>query len=176
MRLDKFANSGFDRGASRFKEILWICCQGICFGSWLPGSKWRCMMLRAFGAKVGHGVVIKPHVKVKFPWRLSIGNYSWIGEGVWIDNLAAVTIEEHVCVSQGVYVCTGNHDWTDPAFGLITQPVIIQSGAWIGAQSTVCPGCVVESGAVLPVRSIAAGTYAGNLVHLRDGSTKPRRS
>lgn len=174
MRLDSFDNSDFDRGASRPKEFCWILCQGLFFGSWIPGSGWRRVVLRLFGATVGQSVVVKPRVNVKFPWRLSIGANAWIGEKVWIDNLAHVHISGHVCISQGVYVCTGNHDWSDPTFKLLTREIFIEEGAWIGAQSTICPGCVIESKAVLPVGTVATGTYSSGFVHLPCGGKKLR--
>ena len=133
MRLDKFKNPEFDRGASRFTEMLWIVLQGFLFSSWLPGSAWRRTLLRMFGARIGKGVVIKPRVNVKFPWRLVIGDFVWIGEQVWIDNLEMVTVGSHSCLSQGVYLCTGSHNWADPSFGLITQPIKIGEGCWVGA-------------------------------------------
>lgn len=85
-------------------------------------------LLQAFGAKVGQRVRIKPGVRVKFPWRLTVGDHVWIGEDTWIDNLDEVTIESNVCISQGVYLCTGNHDWGHPHFALRTGPIHLESG------------------------------------------------
>jgi len=77
-------------------------------------------------------VVFKPSINVKYPWKLEIGDHSWIGEGAWLDSLAPIRIGSNCCISQGVYFCTGNHDWTDPAFGLIVKPIVIEDGAWVG--------------------------------------------
>jgi len=92
---------------------------------------------------------------VKFPWRLRIGDHSWIGEDVWIDNLAPVTIGSHCCISQGVYICTGNHDWNRESFDLITLPVTIHDQAWLAAKSVVSPGVVIGEGAILSLGSVA---------------------
>lgn len=126
------------------------------------------MVLRWFGATIGRGVNIKPSVNVKYPWQLSIGDYSWIGEGVWLDSLAPIAIGAHACLSQGVYCCTGSHDWTDPAFGLITKPISIENGAWVGARATILPGvtvashCVITAGSVLSKSTEPDMIYAGN--------------
>lgn len=157
MRLDQFYTSGFDRGASRWREALWLAVSGLLFSTWLPGSKWRAALLRLFGARIGRGVVIKPRVLVKFPWRLSIGEHSWIGESVWIDNLAEVSIGDHACISQGTYICTGSHDWASESFDLIVTPIAIGAKAWIGAKSLVAPGCEVGEGTVLTLGSVATG-------------------
>jgi len=136
---------------------------------WLPVSGFKVFLLRLFGAKIGEGVRIKPGVLIKFPWRLSMGDYVWLGENLWIDNLAQVTIESHVCLSQGVYLCTGNHSWTDPNFKLITEPITIEEGSWIAARSVIGPGVTVKKGAVLGLGSVtgksldAMTIYGGNL-------------
>ncbi len=177
VRLDLFSNPQFDRGASRIKEFCWLAVSGLLIESWLPGSRWRRLLLRAFGAKIGEGVVIKPRVRVKFPWRLEIGINSWIGESVWIDNLSMVTIGPNCCLSQGAYLCTGSHDWTDQKFGLISAPIVLGNGCWIGAKAALAPGTQLDSGAVLTMKSVASGKlapwtiYSGNPAE----STKPRR-
>ena len=74
-------------------------------------STFKAIILRVFGAKVGKGLVIRTHVRIKQPWRLSIGDHVWIGESVWIDNLVQVAIASNVCLSQGAFLLTGNHDY-----------------------------------------------------------------
>ncbi len=155
MQLDRFDNSDFDRGRSRLTEICWRTLEGLFFNSWLPGATWRVWLLRRFGAAVGKGVVIKSHVRVKFPWKLCIGDYSWIGESVWIDNLAKVSIGSNCCVSQGAYLCTGNHRWDKETFDLETKPIVIEDRCWLGAMTRIGPGVIIGEGAVLLVGSVA---------------------
>ena len=155
MRLDTYS-SKLDRGASRLVEAVWAVSNALLLSSWLPGTGWRAQLLRIFGARVGRNIVIKPGVRVKFPWRLRIGDHSWLGEDVWIDNLANVHIGEHVCISQGAYLCTGSHDWKSESFDLITKPITLQNRVWICAQATVGPGVVIGEGAVLGLKSSAS--------------------
>jgi len=121
-----------------------------------------------FGAKIGKGVVLKPHINIKYPWRLSIGNYSWIGEGAWIDNLEDVVIQEHCCISQGAMLLCGNHNYKKPSFDLITGKIVLEDGVWIGAKSIVCGGVVCKSHSVLNAGSLASeqleayAIYQGN--------------
>lgn len=129
--------------------------EGLLLHSWIPGSAWRAGLLRLFGAKVGRGVVLKPRIRVKFPWKLTIGNHSWIGEDVWIDNLADVIIGSHCCISQGAYFCTGSHRWDREAFDLVTRPIRLADHCWIGAQARVAPGVGIGEGAVLTMGSLA---------------------
>lgn len=169
MRLNQYSTGTYSPGAPLWKLLLWYFIGSPLVESYLlPVSALKVLALRAFGAKIGKGVRIKPKVRVKFPWRLIIGDYVWIGEEAWIDNLATVTIESHACISQGVYLCTGNHDWNDPNFKLKIAPIHIQESSWIAAKSLIGPGVTVGKGAVLVLggvagRSLEAMTiYAGN--------------
>lgn len=130
-----------------------------------PISSLKVSLLRLFGAKVGQGVVIKPGVNIKYPWRLHIGNWVWIGEGVWIDNLAEVRIGNQVCISQGAMLLTGNHNYKSEKFDLIVQPILLEDGCWIGAQSTVCPGVICGKESVLAVGSVATRHLAPQMIY-----------
>src|SRR5882724_7516618 len=129
-------NSLLVRGRSRSIEVLWIFFAAPVLASRVMiSSKVRVWLLRLFGARIGVNVYIKPGVRVKFPWYLSIGDYCWIGEDVWIDNLAQVSIASHVCVSQGAYFCTGNHDWSERNMRLFSKPIRLETGSWVGARA-----------------------------------------
>ncbi|MFC1488283.1 putative colanic acid biosynthesis acetyltransferase [Thermodesulfobacteriota bacterium] len=165
MRLDLYDNKWFERGKPAWVESLWLVVQAIFVQSWIPGANHRAALLRQFGAQVGEGVDIKPGVKVKFPWRLKIGDFSWIGEDVWMDNLAPITIGSHCCISQGVYLCTGSHNWKSERFDLITEPIEIQNKVWLAAKSMVGPGVTVGEGAVLALGSVATKDLKAGWIH-----------
>ena len=155
MNLESYSSRGFDRGRAAVVEALWLIAQALFVSSWIPGAWHRIVILRAFGASIGFGVVIKPRVQIKFPWRLTIGNNSWIGEQVSLDNLERIDIGSDCCISQRAYLCTGNHDWNTRGFDLITRPIKVCDKAWIGAQSVVGPGVTVGEGAVLTLGGVA---------------------
>jgi putative colanic acid biosynthesis acetyltransferase WcaF len=156
MRLDLYTVGDYTPGASLIKRLLWYFVGAVLVRSYLmPVSSIKVWLLRLFGAKIGQGVRIKPGVRVKFPWRLTVGDYVWIGEDAWLDNLAPIAIGDHVCISQGVYLCTGNHDWSKPEFTLKTQAIAIESGSWLAANSSVAPGVTVGQGAILSLGSVA---------------------
>lgn len=143
-----------ERGRPVWVEIIWLLVSALLIASWVPGSRHRVVLLRTFGAEIGAGVVAKPRLRVKFPWRLSVGVNAWLGEGTWIDNLAPVKIGANACVSQDVYLCTGNHDWSSPRFDLRTGPITIGEGAWIAARSVIGPGVEVGRGAVVSLGAV----------------------
>lgn len=167
--LSKYNNEWYDPGAGRLKRFAWYCVNMIFFQSYLlPLSSLKVSLLKLFGAKIGQGVVIKPAVNIKYPWYLEIGDHSWIGENVWIDNLTKVTIGKHVCLSQGAMLLTGNHHYKKVTFDLMVEGITLEDGVWIGARSLVCPGVTCFSHAVLSAQSVATGNlepyhiYAGN--------------
>ncbi|MGO9484240.1 MAG: WcaF family extracellular polysaccharide biosynthesis acetyltransferase [Rhodomicrobium sp.] len=158
--LASFSNSGFQRGRPAFVEALWILIQALFISSFLPGSTHRRFLLRLFGAQIGNRVTIKPGVRIKFPWRLIVASDVWIGENVWIDNLAEVRLEANSCLSQGAYLCTGSHDWTSNSFDLMVKPIVIGESAWIAAKAMVGPGVIVHERAVLTMGSVATSVMA----------------
>jgi putative colanic acid biosynthesis acetyltransferase WcaF len=150
------------------KRTIWYIFNVIFFNSPFPISVIKVQLLRLFGASVGKNCIIKPYVNIKYPWHLLIGNDVWIGEKVWIDNLALITIGDNACISQGALLLTGNHNYKKQAFDLMVSAITINEGVWIGAQALVAPGVVCNSHSILAVQSVATknleayGIYQGN--------------
>lgn len=168
-QLNTYDNSWYQPGGATIKRLLWYFVNILFFTNRLnPFISLKVRLLKLFGARIGKGVVIKPAVNIKYPWRLKIGDYAWIGEGVWIDNLADVTIGSHACISQGAMLLTGNHNYKKVSFDLMLKPIVLEAGVWIGAQAIVCPGVYAETHAILSVGSVATtrleayGIYQGN--------------
>jgi len=155
-KLSLYNNSPFDPGGNAIKRALWYYVNLVFLkSSLLPSSKLKVFLLRLFGAKIGKNVNIKPGVSVKYPWHLTIGNYAWIGENVWIDCLVAITIGDNACISQGAVLLTGSHNYKKETFDLITQPVTLADGVWIGAGAIVNLGVTAASHAMLTSGSVA---------------------
>ncbi len=162
-RLGVYNNDWFDRGRPVWIEALWLLASFFVASS-IPGNSPRIMLLRLFGADISEGVVIKPGVRVKFPWRLSIGSNSWLGESAWIDNLGDVHIGEDVCVSQGAYICTGNHNWSEEGFDLKVEPVVLKDGSWVGAFARIAPGTTIEEDSVVSLGAVVVSDVPAGVV------------
>jgi putative colanic acid biosynthesis acetyltransferase WcaF len=167
--LSSFSSGNFNRGAGVVKESLWLLLSLFLFQLCpVSLSALKRTTLRAFGAKIGQGVVIKPQVKVTFPWKLEVGDHVWLGEECWLLNLEKIVIKSNVCISQRAFLCTGSHNYKLSTFDLITKPISVGDGAWIGAGAWVGPGVKVGNGAVLTACSVATidleagGIYKGN--------------
>lgn len=158
-----------------YKCILWYVTNIIFFRSPLvPVSSLKRSILRMFGAKIGSGVVIKPRVNIKYPWFLSIDDNTWIGEDVWIDNLAQVTIGKNVCLSQGAMLLCGSHDYSKSSFNLIIGPIVLEDGVWIGAQAVVPLGVTCKSHSILSLKSVASKTLEPNYIYQGNPATEVR--
>lgn len=151
----KFDKNGFDTGASPLRFACWYFVSLFIFRSGLvPFSNVLVFILRLFGARIGKEVRIKPHIYIRYPWKLRIGDRSWLAD-CYIDNLDQVIIGSDVCISQHAMLITGNHNYGVPDFNLLTSPILIEDGVWICAGAIVAPGVTISSHAVLSIGSVA---------------------
>ena len=169
VHLSTFTSKTFNKGKNFIVQIIWYFINALFIrASWNPFIKFKIIVLKLFGAKIGKGVILKNNINIKFPWNLTVGDNCWIGENVWIDNLDKVYIGNDVCISQGALLLTGNHDYTKTSFNYRNGAIIIENGVWIGAKSVVCPGVTAYTHSILTVGSIAThnmekyGIYQGN--------------
>lgn len=171
--LSKYNNDWYKPGKIAVVRIIWYFINSTLINSYfLPVSSVKKHLLVLFGAKIGKGVVIKPKVNIKYPWKLIIGDYTWVGEKVWIDNLALVKIGANCCLSQEAMILCGNHDFKKPSFDLIVKPVTLEDGAWLGAKSVACPGITLEKNAILSVGSIATSNLESNSIYQGNPAVK----
>lgn len=178
--LSRFDPGNYNPGRPFLIRSLWFLVNALFLQNPLnPSSSVKVRLLRLFGAKIGRGAVLKPSINVKSPWFLTLGDNCWIGERAWLDNLVPITLGNNVCISQGVYLCTGNHDWSDPTFGYKLGEILVEDGAWVCAGALVLPGVVVADhsivagGAVLTRSTLPYRVYAGNpAVEIRQRNMK----
>jgi putative colanic acid biosynthesis acetyltransferase WcaF len=166
--LARFKQPANFRGRPAWLVQLWWVVQGTLF-AWSPQFMygWRCSLLRMFGARIGRDVIIRPTVRVTYPWKLSIGDHSWIGDFVELYTLGDITIGANAVVSQYSYLCTGSHDLRSPTFDIFAKPIIVEDEAWVAAGVFVHPGVTIGHGSVAAARTTvrkdleAYGIYAG---------------
>ncbi|MCM3748263.1 WcaF family extracellular polysaccharide biosynthesis acetyltransferase [Paenibacillus pasadenensis] len=166
IRLDQYDQSWYSRGKSGLFVLLWWLVQGSLFRYSLhPMYAWRRFLLRLFGAQIGKGVQVRATARFTYPWKVSIGDYSWIGDDAEFYSLDRIEVGSHCVISQRSYLCTGSHDIADPAFGLITKPVVIRDGAWVASDVFVYPGVTVGVMGVVAARSTVTRPVPDGEVH-----------
>ncbi len=166
VRLDKFdVARTFQRGCPWIVESVWYFLKVVFFlSAWPWPSSIKRALLRAFGARIGRGVVIRPRVNITMPWRLEIGDHSWIGEEVYLLSLDKISIGSHCCVSQRAFLCTGNHDFRDESFSFQGKPIVIGAGVWVGASVFVGPGVEIAQEAVVTAGSVVLKSLPNGMV------------
>jgi acetyltransferase-like isoleucine patch superfamily enzyme len=108
-----------------------------------------------------------------FHGTLQIGEGTHIGDNTIIDVCDNIFIGKEVAIGPNCILYTHDHDYTKedmPAWkgGVITKPIIIENGAWIGSGVTILPGisigerAVIAAGAVV-TKSIESGSVVGGI-------------
>ncbi|AIQ16193.1 MULTISPECIES: WcaF family extracellular polysaccharide biosynthesis acetyltransferase [Paenibacillus] len=167
MNLAKYDQSWFVRGRSGAVVMLWWLIQATVFRVSLHNMHgFRSALLRLFGAQVGKGVRIRPSAKFTYPWKVKIGDYSWIGDHAELYSLDSIVIGDHCVISQNAYLCTGSHKLNDPHFGLITKPIELKDGAWVASHVFVYPGVTIYEMGVAGARSTVMKDIPANQVHV----------
>lgn len=152
--LERFRLPENFRGRPAWVVQLWWFTQATLFNlspQVLYG--WRRWLLRLFGARIGRGVMLRPSVEITYPWKVSIGDWSWVGDNVTLYSLGEIEIGENVVISQNSYLCTGSHDFTKPSFDIYAEKIVIEPESWIAGDVFVAPGVRIGRGAVVGARS-----------------------
>ena len=155
------------RGRSGITVQLWWIVQGTLFAmspQFLYG--WRRFLLRCFGAEIGKGVIIRPSAQITYPWKVKIGDFSWIGDDVVLYSLGDIIIGNNTVISQKSYICTGTHDYTKADFPILGKKIIIGDECWLATDVFVSPGVTINNGAVIGARSTVIKDLESNSVYV----------
>jgi putative colanic acid biosynthesis acetyltransferase WcaF len=144
-------------GAPAWKVYAWGLVEVLLVSNPLQvSSRLRRAALVAFGARIGAGVVLRPRLRVRFPWKLVVGDHSWIGEDVWLHNQDHLSIGRDAVISQGTFITTGSHAYRRD-MALVTRPVVVGDGAWITARCIVLGGSRIGVSAVVTPGTVVTG-------------------
>ncbi|KIE57731.1 acyl transferase [Methylacidiphilum kamchatkense Kam1] len=175
-RLDLFQLPVGFRGRPAWLVQLWWIVQDTLFRlspQFLYG--WRRFLLKLFGAEIGKCVLIRPSVQITYPWKVKIGDYSWIGDNVVLYSLGEIEIGEHVVISQRSYLCTGNHRYDKITFDIEAKKIVIEKEVWICTDVFIGPGVRIGRGTVIGARSsVFKDLPSGMICH--GNPAKPIRS
>ncbi len=137
-----------------------------------PLHRWRIFLLKLFGANVSWQAYIYPDVKIWAPWHLVVAQYGTLARGVTCYNIAPISIGMRSVVSQNAHLCTGTHDYLNPAFPLTAEPIHIGKRSWICADAFVGPGVHIGDGAVLAAKGVAFKNLEPWTVYLGNPAVK----
>jgi putative colanic acid biosynthesis acetyltransferase WcaF len=155
------------RGKNAFTVQLWWIVQGVFFRNspqFMYG--FRRFLLRLFGAKIGKKVILRPTVRTTYPWKVKIGDYSWIGDDVVLYSLGEIEIGNNVVISQKSYICTGSHDYLKSTFDIYAKKIIIKDECWLATDVFIAPGVTIHKGTVIGSRSSVYKNLPANKICL----------
>ena len=142
--------------AWKIRRLIWSIIQNTLYHySFHTWSRWRVLLLRLFGAKVGRICTVRRSSRVYYPWLLDMGDLACLGDNVVVYNLGLVTLGARCSLSQEAYICAGTHDYTSLAMPLVTAPITVGADAWICARAFIGPGVTVGEGAVVGACAVA---------------------
>lgn len=150
---------------NRSARILWLITWAL-LGRRSPAFcfRWRCFLLRLFGATVDPTSLVFPSTRIWAPWNLTMGAHSCLGPEVDCYNVAQVALGADVTVSMRTFLCTASHDIRHPERPLITGPITIERGAFVFAEAFIGMNVVVGEGAVVAARAVVVKTIANNAI------------
>ena len=141
-----------DKVKRQFWDLVWTLC-----ARWTPRwvlNGWRRLLAYLFGAILGEDVRLFGSVEIWQPWRLRIGDNSWVDNNVKLYSVDEIVIGSNVVISEGVFLCTASHDISSSIFELKTAPIKLCDMAWIGSRAIILPGVTVGEGAVVAAGSV----------------------
>lgn len=166
-QLNQFKLPANFRGKPSWYVQLWWVVYAVFFK---PSPQvlygWRRFLLRCFGAKVGKKVIIRPSAQITYPWKVSIGDYSWIGDDVVLYSLGNISIGSNSVISQRSYICTGSHDYNTIDFKIYAKDITIQDHCWVATDVFVSSGVTIKSGTVVGARSTVLKDLDSNSVYV----------
>ena len=146
---------------SKLTRVVWNIVWSILFRTTPDHSslfnKWRILLLRLFGAKIGAHCVVKSSCEIWQPWNLTIGDYVALSEHVICYTVDKITIGNQTTISRDVFLCCASHNVKSPTMELTYSPISIGASAWIAGRAIILPGRKVGDGAV-----VAAGAVVAN--------------
>ncbi len=164
--LSKFSVPKEFRGKNPIIVQLWWIVDALLFK---PSPQvlygWRRFLLRCFGAKIGKNVIIRPSARITYPWKVEIGDYSWIGDHTELYSLGTIHIGANSVISQRSYICTGSHQFESLAFDIYALPIHIEDQVWIATDVFVGPGVTIGKGTVVGARSTVMKNLEGGYIY-----------
>lgn len=137
-----------------FKRFMWTAISPFFRYSPRRFFAWRNFLLRTFGAEIGKNVCIYPSAKIYLPWKLSIGDFSSIGEWSLIYNLGNIKIGRKVTISHLTHLCAGSHNYKSKKMELIRSSIVIRDSVWVCSNSVIYPNVELGTGSIISAGSV----------------------
>jgi acetyltransferase-like isoleucine patch superfamily enzyme len=151
----------------------------------------RASALRVRGAAIGEKSSIAAGVRVRRPWCVSlgarvdvehnvffkivaddasvtIGDYTFIGNGTQFDVLHSVAVGAHTQIAPGVFITDHTHHASHGVRldqqGSRAAAVVIGDDVWIGTRAVILAGVTIGSGAIVGAAAVVTKNVDANSI------------
>lgn len=132
---------------------------------YLPSHFLRNFLYRLSGMHIGHGSTFHMGARFYNPRNIQVGEGTIIGDHVFIDGRAKVSIGSHVDIASQVMIYNSEHNLSDPDFNAIEESVIIEDYCFIGPRVIIMPGVKIGTGAVVAGGAVVTKDIPENKVY-----------
>jgi maltose O-acetyltransferase len=140
---------------------------GDLVGDDVAGRLVRRGVVRIAGAEIPRSTHLLGGTYFSRAGNLNTGERCLINRGCYLDLHAPITLGDDVVIGHGTSIITSRHflgPATRRAGSVEGLPVLVGSGAWLGANVTVLPGVTIGPGAVVAAGAVVNSDVPANAV------------
>lgn len=140
---------------ARLRALVWqIVWAGCCVWTPKPANAWRLIVLRGFGARIVGTPFVHQRARIQLPWNVELHDRACVGDRTNLYSLDRIVLHAGATVAQEAYLCCGTHEFSQPELPLLTAPIVVERGAFVGARAFVLPGVTIGERAVVGAMSV----------------------
>tara|TARA_B100000963_G_C22615709_1_gene667222 strand:+ start:594 stop:1133 length:540 start_codon:yes stop_codon:yes gene_type:complete len=142
-------------------EFTWFF---LCSWTPKPFNKWRILILKIFNCQIYGEPMVHQKAIITRPWNLILHDRSCLGERSVAYAHDIIELKELATVAQETYLCTATHKFDEITKPLMTDKIIVEYDAFIGARSFIMPGVKVGKNSIIGSCSVVTKNIPENSV------------
>ena len=135
---------------------------------YIPSHLIRNFFYQLCGIEIGSGSTLHMGARFYQPNNIKIGKGTIIGDHVFLDGRASLSIGSNVDIASQVMIYNSEHDLDSPTMKAIEEPVVIEDYCFIGPRAIIMPGVTLGKGSVVAggavvTKDVPAGVVVGGI-------------
>ena len=128
------------------QKVLRVLWTTVARAVWIVLPPARPGLIRLFGGRAGRNCRLARSVQIAIPWNVRLGDDVEVGEHAVLYSLGEITLGDSVVIDYGAHLCAGTHDMRDSRFPLLTPPITIGRGCFVGIDAFIGPNVTLGDG------------------------------
>lgn len=121
---------------------------------YIPFHFIRHTIYRLAGVSIGKGATIHMWANFYNPKNIVVGEDSKLGDHIFLDGRAPLTIGKHVDIASSVMIYNSEHDLESKEFKAREEAVEIGDYVFVGPRAIILPGVKIGKGAVVAAGAV----------------------